>query len=413
MDKFNGVIGKDRQVAPVYCAQFINDGTGGWQQKLHAETEIFHERQGPPGPTAVATLRIETRALAPSLTVPAYLTRLGRQSMKCTSFVTSTIMRVIFALLLAMAVGGRPANAQSFVLTGPMSAARFAQTATLLNDGTVLIAGGVTSGGGSLASAELYNPATGIFTPTTGSMNTPRAWHTATLLNTGLVLITGGCDGCAPGGNGTGWASAELYNPATGTFTATGSMMAAREYHTAALLNNGMVLIAGGDTNGALQLASAELYDPATGIFTATGSMTTPRQFPAATLLNDGTVLVLGGQSAIGSPLSTAEIYNPATGTFTPTTSSMTSPCDQLSTATLLNNGMVLIAGGARADAGAVRSQERDVHRDGQHDRRAGIHHGNAAGQRHRAGGGRLERRRLPGECGTIQSSHRDLHSYR
>jgi hypothetical protein len=294
-----------------------------------------------------------------------------------------------------------------------MSAARFAQTATLLNDGTVLIAGGVTSGGGSLASAELYNPATGIFTPTTGSMNTPRAWHTATLLNTGLVLITGGCDGCAPGGNGTGWASAELYNPATGTFTATGSMMAAREYHTAALLNNGMVLIAGGDTNGALQLASAELYDPATGIFTATGSMTTPRQFPAATLLNDGTVLVLGGQSAIGSPLSTAEIYNPATGTFTPTTSSMTSPCDQLSTATLLNNGMVLIAGGARADAGAVRSQERDVHRDGQHDRRAGIHHGNAAGQRHRAGGGRLERRRLPGECGTIQSSHRDLHSYR
>ena len=120
-----------------------------------------------------------------------------------------------FIAFLAMAVGGLSASAQSFSLTGNLNSARLENTATLLNNGMVLIVGGVGSNGISLVDAELYNPATGIFTQT-GSLNTARAFHTATLLNDGMVLIAGGCSGCSPGYNGTSLADAEVYNPATG-----------------------------------------------------------------------------------------------------------------------------------------------------------------------------------------------------
>src|SRR5205085_2654756 len=131
-------------------------------------------------------------------------------------------------------------------------------TATLLNNGMVLIAGGTDGIGGALSAAELYNPATGTFTPT-GSMTTTRYSHSATLLNNGMVLIVGGC--CSSSGGVL--ATAELYDPATGTFNATGALIIAREVHTAILLNNGMVLIAGGH-DGLSSFASAELYLPPT-----------------------------------------------------------------------------------------------------------------------------------------------------
>ena len=83
-------------IPPVRSAEFIDHGTGGGQQKLRAQTDKFEERRGPPGPTAVATLRIETRTLTPSPTVPAYLKGLGRQSMKCTRFTLGTILVVLF-----------------------------------------------------------------------------------------------------------------------------------------------------------------------------------------------------------------------------------------------------------------------------------------------------------------------------
>ena len=244
-----------------------------------------------------------------------------------------------------------------FVLTGSLTTARASHTSTvLLTNGMVLIAGGYN--GNVLASAELYNPATGTFTPT-GSLKTARLYHTATLLNNGKVLIVGGSDD-----NGNILASAELYNPATGTFSATGGLNTARELHTATMIQgtmiNGMVLIAGGQGSGGA-LASAELYDPTTGTFAATGSLNTARLYHTATLLNNGalnngTVLIAGGYDSTGNASASAELYNPATATFTPTLSLNTARYRH--TATLLNDGMALIAGGEDSNGNALASAE-------------------------------------------------------
>jgi hypothetical protein len=234
-----------------------------------------------------------------------------------------------------------------FVLTGSLNTARASHTSTVLNNGMVLIAGGYN--GNILASAELYDPASGTFT-STGSLNNARIYHTATLLNNGMVLIVGGTDN-----NGNILAAAELYNPAAGTFTPTGSLSTARELHTATL-KNGMVLIAGGTDNNGNILASAELYNPTTGTFTPTGSLNTTRIYHTATMLNNGMVLIAGGYDNSGDILASAELYNAATGTFTPTLSLSTARYKHR--ATLLNNGMVLIAGGQGSDSNAYASAE-------------------------------------------------------
>jgi WD40 repeat protein len=187
-----------------------------------------------------------------------------------------------------------------------MATARVAHTATLLPNGKVLVAGG--SGiSFYLASAELYDPATGTWS-TTGSMATARRYHTATLLPNGKVLVTGGY-------NGSYLASSELYDPATGTWSTTGSMATTRQSQTATLLPNGKVLVTGG-YNDIAYLAGTELYDPATGTWTTTGSMATAHYYHTATLLPNGTALVTGGANDSGY-LNSAELYNVGFG-FTP-----------------------------------------------------------------------------------------------
>lgn len=229
--------------------------------------------------------------------------------------------------------------------TGAMDTARQSQTATLLPDGLVLAAGGfdcTDTTCATLATAELYDPTTGAWS-LTGSLVSARALHTATLLPDGHVLLAGGLDA-----NFTASAGAELYDPATGTSTATGSLHDARAAATATLLPDGRVLVAGGfDATGADQ-ASAEVYDPASGAWTLTGSLGTARDSATATLLPSGQVLVAGGYDAAMLPLTPAlastELYSPSSGLWT-STASLHVARDQ-HTATLLPNGQVLVAGG-------------------------------------------------------------------
>jgi len=236
--------------------------------------------------------------------------------------------------------------------TGSMTTARAGQTATLLPDGQVLVAGGfnepVPGAFSYLSSAELYNPATGKWT-VTGSMTTPRLGHTATLLPDGQVLVAGG--EATVNGAPVIFSSAELYNPAAGTWTRTGRMNAARELHTATLLTNGQVLVAGGYNDADPfnhSLASAELYNPATGSWALTGSLNAPRYGHQAERLANGQVLVVDGtdvSSAGTFNLNSTEVYNPATGTWTTTGTTFHGGNAPFSV-TLLSTGKVLIAGG-------------------------------------------------------------------
>jgi len=226
----------------------------------------------------------------------------------------------------------------TFTATGSMATGRFGHTATLLRDGRVLIAGGFTDASGLdrgipinfesrgiTASAELYDPMTGQFTPTS-NMTVARAYHTATLLQDGRVLIASGVGSDHSEDN---LASAELFDPSTGTFTATGNMSthSFNDVNTATLLSDGRVLITG--------VSRAELYDPASGTFTVTGNMTTPPTFATATLLPDGHVFLAN--------IENAAIYDPATGSFIPTGGPTK---EETGRAVLLPNGKVLVAGG-------------------------------------------------------------------
>ena len=258
--------------------------------------------------------------------------------------------------VLAVGGGGNVSGAELYdpatgiwTRTGSMNNGFYYHTATLLPNGKVLVAGGIA--GDYSSHAELYDPATGLWN-STGSMSTARYCHTATLLPNGKVLVTGGY-----GKNDSYYYSsfslsnAELYDPATGTWSNTGSMNYARgDSFTSTLLPNGKVLVAGGYNNG-LCLSSAELYDPATGGWSTTGSMYDIRFQHTATLLPNGKVLVTGGcNNANGSFLSSAELYDPATGGWSATGSMYDTRFTHK--ATLLGNGKVLVAGGVGGHSG-------------------------------------------------------------
>jgi len=253
----------------------------------------------------------------------------------------------------------------SWTLTGTMTEARNGHTATLLPDGRVLVAGSSGGAGGTVASAELYDPSSGSWTPT-GSMIEARAGHTATLLPDGRVLVAGGYSISISGGSGVGGtvASAELYDPVTGVWTPTGSMVEARAGHTATLLPDGRVLVAGGSSFGITipggvephPLASAELYDSGSGSWTPAGNMIEIRAGHAATLLPDGTVMVAGGGDEGGATLASAELYDPGSGSWTPTGNMIEARSGH--TATLLPDGRVLVAGGSDSSGSGLASAE-------------------------------------------------------
>ena len=245
-------------------------------------------------------------------------------------------------LALVRPCAGAPVG---FEQTGSLAQARAHHTATLLTDGRVLVVGGENGNGNTFTSAELFDPARGTWTAT-GSLNTDRADHTATLLPDGRVLVAGGREFFYA------LASAELYDPATGSWTPTGGLAIRRRNHTATLLPDGRVLVAGGSQespsgSGDFSVASEELYDPASGTWTSTGNLVTPRDGHTATLLPSGKLLVAGGQRSDffhRTVLSSAELYDPASGIWTSTGSLAAARIAH--TATLLPDGHVLAAAG-------------------------------------------------------------------
>ena len=241
-----------------------------------------------------------------------------------------------------------------FALTGSLNTARYRHTATLLNDGTVLIAGGENFPGSSLSSAELYSPTTATFSPTNGALSYPRYDHTATLLSDGTVLIVGGRDS-----SGNSISSAELYDPTNGTFTVTtGGLNNARYNHTATLLDDGTVLIAGGESSSGNALSTAEIYNPSTGAFgPVANNLNVARYKHGATPLSDGTVLIAGGESSPSNSLNSAELYNPTAGTFSFTSGTLINARYD-HTSTLLSDGTVLLAGGENSPSNALASAE-------------------------------------------------------
>jgi hypothetical protein len=218
--------------------------------------------------------------------------------------------------------------------------ARQFHTGTLLPSRKVLLAGGEELLSTATAESELYDPITGQFQPT-GSLVAARESHTATLLQDGRVLIVGGTRAQDGGFNWVSLSDGEIYDLVTGTFSLTGKLNDARYGHTATLLPSGKVLITGGwNTQRLNSLTSAELYDPATGVFTLTGSMAVERSGPVATLLLDGHVLITGDKQ-------NPELYNPATGSFAFTGNTLVRR--GWHTASLLRDGTVLLAGGYNA----------------------------------------------------------------
>jgi hypothetical protein len=237
-----------------------------------------------------------------------------------------------------------------------MSTARWGHTATVLSDGRLLVVGGQGERRAqTLASAEIYNPLSNRWTPA-ASMTTARHSHQAIPLADGTVLVVGGK---GPGSAEPHLASAEIYRPATDTWTRVPDMSVPRVEHTATLLRDGRVLVVGGasddgdDWSGMEYWSTSEIFDPAAGQWSPSGGMAVARAGHTATALGDGQVLVAGGSVRWNDVLTSAEIYDPATGQWH-SRDSMSAP-RYLHTATPLSNGtQILVVGGWNANGGAI-----------------------------------------------------------
>ncbi len=260
-------------------------------------------------------------------------------------------------LLASAELHGR-SPAASWASTGQLSEPRLGHTLTVLRDGRVLVTGGTGRAGppsrGSqtvrpIASAEVFDPRTQRWSAA-GQMSVPRFEHTASLLPDGRVLIAGGLG--IRSGETVPVASAELYNPATRTFSRTGEMASARTDHAAATLQDGRILVSGGD-GGTAPLASAEIFDPAREAWSGAASLARTRRGHSATPLQDGTVLVTGGESFVGgarSSLTSAERFDPSRNVWR-SAGDMSCPRSEQGAA-ILPDGSVLVVGGDAASPG-------------------------------------------------------------
>jgi len=248
-----------------------------------------------------------------------------------------------------------PIHALSAHPIAPMSAPRASHSATLLADGSVLIAGGCVTDGcdAKTTTTERYDPRRAAFVPS-GSMTDRRSSHAAVRLADGRVLITGGWTH-----NGV-TATAEVYDPANSRFSPAGAMVAPRSDHATVTLPDGRVLLIGGERATQIALASVEAYDPRDGRFREVGALTVPRLSHAAKLLPDGRVLVVGGRSGRGQVLASAEIFDPANGRSTPT-GSMRAPRHKFG-ATALLDGRLIVVGGSDSDASGARYTSSEIY---------------------------------------------------
>lgn len=257
----------------------------------------------------------------------------------------TTIPLVRLGGLAILAVLGRPDSPSrepkaAIEQVATMRTARAAHTATTLPSGHVLVVGGMGAGGGSLATAELFDPTDNSILEL-GSMAERRAGHTATLLRDGRVLIAGGYDGESLG-------SVEVFDPLARRFRRSGTLLEGRSGHTATVLRDGRVLLVGGVGRGWTFLRSAELYDAATGRAEPVGSMGAPRESHTATLMTDGRVLVVGGHRGRRQAMqvySSVELFDPQARRFEATGSLTTARHKH--DAVRLGDGRVLVIGGA------------------------------------------------------------------
>lgn len=248
---------------------------------------------------------------------------------------------VLILLVLAVLTGTTPVLAGTWSGTGALTSARYYHTATLLKDGRVLVAGGFGPTD-TLSSAELYAPGSETWS-SAGFFIGKRFLHTATRLNDGRVLVVGGANG-----TGSSLASVQLFDPGLVTWSDAQSLATSRDQHTATLMPNGKVLVAGGQHNVAgspsENLTSAEIYDPDTNTWASAGNLNQARLRHTATLMPDGKVLVAGGWG--GSQLNSSELYDPGAnswGRYPPY--DLQEPRER-HTATLIDDGKVLAAGG-------------------------------------------------------------------
>lgn len=231
------------------------------------------------------------------------------------------------------------------------SSSHYAAVAEKLTDGRVLVAGGYDATDLPTAVSEIFDPATGTWS-TTGSMSTTRAYHAGARLASGSVLVSGGETATYPS-----LATAEIYDPQSGEWSATGSLANARETHTMHLLPNGRVVaFAGAAYNPSWVVYNdVEIFDPASGTWSAGAAMTTARYFHTSTVLTSGRILVAGGWGAT-NPVGSSEIYDPSANTWSGTASMMAAR--ELHTATRLADGRVFVAGGDNNTTGVLSSTE-------------------------------------------------------